>query len=288
MEPKKHHYLPQFLLKQWVGSDGRLCQFSKPRGDIVKPLRVFPAQTGFQNRLYSLRSWPEDVAHTVEKFLFKPVDTNAAIGLDFLNRGIPKEDWPFRVVDAWATFLLSLHLRMPEDLAILRERWSGKVSEIIAKLDSDRQQDIDATPLADREREFEGEVFTILSDLTHSDVIRRKFIEMHWSVVTFHKVAETLYFSDRPIFRTAPLASRDGALLMPIGPKQIFVAANDLRVLQRIIADPSKANLRETNKLVVSQANNYAYSIDDTPLRFMQNNFGTFVEDRPISGTRTS
>ena len=41
-EPIHHHYLSVFYLSRWVGSDGRICRFSRPYGDAVKAGRVAP------------------------------------------------------------------------------------------------------------------------------------------------------------------------------------------------------------------------------------------------------
>lgn len=249
-------------------------------------MRVFPSQTGYQDRLYSLNDWPDTAAHEVEKLFFKPVDTAASDALNLLKAGIPKSKLDPRITDAWATFLLTLHLRMPEDLEILRSRWREKSTQIIQDMDEVRQREYLSKAPSERVREFERELFTMLVDLNRSELMRRTFIEMHWIVVDFTSVDETLYFSDRPIFRTAPLASRNGTMMMPIGPKHLFVAAIDLEVAKAISKANVRKNLRETNKLVVSQAQKYAYAIDDRPLRFMQNNLGTFRDVRPIAGSQ--
>jgi hypothetical protein len=48
---EKHHYIPQFYLNRWAGTDGRLCEYSRPY-DIVKPKFVHPSGTGYERGLY--------------------------------------------------------------------------------------------------------------------------------------------------------------------------------------------------------------------------------------------
>ena len=43
----KHHYMPEFYLKQWVGDDGRLCEYRRWPGRITRK-RQFPAATGYE------------------------------------------------------------------------------------------------------------------------------------------------------------------------------------------------------------------------------------------------
>ncbi|WP_354002189.1 DUF4238 domain-containing protein [uncultured Reyranella sp.] len=31
----KHHYIPVFYLKSWIGTDGKLCEFSRPHKTVV-------------------------------------------------------------------------------------------------------------------------------------------------------------------------------------------------------------------------------------------------------------
>jgi len=42
-EGEKHHYIPQFYLKQWTGVDRRLCEYSRPY-DRLKTRRRFPSE----------------------------------------------------------------------------------------------------------------------------------------------------------------------------------------------------------------------------------------------------
>jgi hypothetical protein len=55
-EPK-HHYIPVFYLKQWMGGDDRVCEFSKPH-DRVKPRRTHPDGTGYVRGLNTIAGLP--------------------------------------------------------------------------------------------------------------------------------------------------------------------------------------------------------------------------------------
>ena len=116
--PNKHHYLPEFYLKNWCLEDDKVCQFSQPFQGITRERRVYPAETGFQKRLYSLREFPEEVAHQVESQFFSLVDSEAAVALKVMTSG--SLSLTPRQRSAWTRFLMSLLLRMPEDIENFR------------------------------------------------------------------------------------------------------------------------------------------------------------------------
>ena len=58
-DPKKHHYVPEFLLKGWYRQDGRVAVYSRKAGRVVIDWRT-PEHTGFEGNLYSISALPED------------------------------------------------------------------------------------------------------------------------------------------------------------------------------------------------------------------------------------
>ena len=86
----RHLYIPEFYLKRWAdrGGTGQLIEFSKPWGDIVKPKRVYPRQTGFLDRLNEMRGFPPETADIIKKSFFSPVASKAADVLAKMKAGI--------------------------------------------------------------------------------------------------------------------------------------------------------------------------------------------------------
>jgi hypothetical protein len=78
--PIKHHHLPVFYLKRWVGDDGRLCQFSRPHLEVVAH-RKYPSQTAYVERLYELPGLSLDKAQQIEQRFMQRVDSLAAEAL---------------------------------------------------------------------------------------------------------------------------------------------------------------------------------------------------------------
>src|SRR5687767_7784784 len=99
-------------LMRWQGADGRVCEYGRPYGNIVKPRRSHPDGTGYVKRLYSIDGAPEDEAHSFEAGFMSPADSLAADALVKLeNNG--NAEWTPRLRDAWTRFVLSLLVRNP-------------------------------------------------------------------------------------------------------------------------------------------------------------------------------
>jgi hypothetical protein len=74
--PRKHHYVPVFYLKQWTGTDGRLCEYKNSGGQILTR-QTFPAGTGYERDLYRVEGLPDALAHVIESKFMHMVDTEA-------------------------------------------------------------------------------------------------------------------------------------------------------------------------------------------------------------------
>src|ERR1700728_779884 len=107
----KHHFVPVFYLKQWAGTDERICEYRR-RYHGVLPKRVFPDGTGYVHGLYSVPGLPEKDEQYVEKRFMSRIDNDAAIALRWiLDETKPAGDLPDRLKVSWAQFIYSLTLR---------------------------------------------------------------------------------------------------------------------------------------------------------------------------------
>ena len=83
----RHHYLPCFYLSRWTtAEDGRFCEFSRPYKE-VKPKRVFPAGTAFEEDLYVIPGLPDERRHALEKQFFGSIDQQAKDISDLMLQG---------------------------------------------------------------------------------------------------------------------------------------------------------------------------------------------------------
>ncbi len=118
-DPIKHHYSPQFYLRQWAGPDGRLFRYHRPHIEtVVSP--ISPEYTGFEDYLYTVNSAADP--QIIEKAFFSPVDSAAAPVLErFLDLGpglviLPSNALTNQEKSDWVRFLTSLQHRGPHSL----------------------------------------------------------------------------------------------------------------------------------------------------------------------------
>ena len=178
-EGEKHHYIPQFYLKQWTGADRRLCEYSCPY-DRLKARRRFPSETGFEYGLTTSTTYPEPVSEIVERKLMQAIDDSASkafryllannvIGLDANGRS------------AWARFLMSLMRRTPEAVQDIHDRLQRSFAEI-DRLNPPPPDASEEELAADRLGRVEQRKALLLQDLVNSELNGTALINMRWIV----------------------------------------------------------------------------------------------------------
>lgn len=279
MEPKKHHYIPRFYLSRWAADDGRLVEFSKPYKGIVKPKRVHPAGTGYEDNLYGFAWSSGSQPQALEKVFFGPVDTKAAEALAMIEAGISEHEWapPYR--SAWTRFILSLLLRTPEDLATLKAEVKSDWLKELPGLDEKyaaAKGPTDPPTLAEylemQQPEFYARsAYRILPGLIDHYGIGSVINGYTWRLLTFSDAAPELLTSDRPLWMTPTILEQNAFLIMPIGPKRAFAAS-----LNPHIQYNDEVSLARTlNLFSASYARKYVYARSDAALNFVVENMGT-------------
>ncbi len=81
---QRHHYIPEFYLKQWAGPDGRICEFCRRYKGIVNPRMTYPGGTGYVENLYTLAGFPPETAQLIENKFFRATDQFASDALNIL------------------------------------------------------------------------------------------------------------------------------------------------------------------------------------------------------------
>jgi hypothetical protein len=110
--PRKHHYVPAFYLKHWIGADGRLCEHKRVYGKVA-PRKTSPDGTGYQKDLYRADGLPEEDANRLESKFMHMLDTRACLAHQKLLSG-DNTAWDEPKRSAWSRFIMSLLFRNPE------------------------------------------------------------------------------------------------------------------------------------------------------------------------------
>lgn len=282
---KRHHYIPEFYLSRWSsGEQKKLVQYSKPYGGIVKPYEVSPKQTGWVPKLYWLNGLPNEVASAVEDEFFKPIDTHASIVMSNMHAGSQSFSPADRV--AWTQFLMSLVFRHPENLKATKERLSRTIRTTTRAQERQyrkvRAPD-DPKTLAEALRlEIERDpdrvhrqVVELVADITGSEKIGRHIYSMRWGSLRMPLGVPALLTSDRPLHWFGGLADRGCHILMPIGPKRVFYAVNELEMAAQIMTHTPTKLVEILNEHTVRRARDYVYGMTDDRLDYVQQYMGT-------------
>lgn len=278
---QKHHYIPEFYLKQWAGSDGRLCEFSRPYDKVIAKMK-HPGATGYSRGLYTIKGAPPNLADAFENKYLSVADGLAATSLRVMvnEKYVPTGDQKI----AWTRFMMSLIYRTPEGV----ERTYTKIKQYYASKDvSELQKRYSELRAASDPQTIEeyvrsrGEpmvrrtMITHLLDIIESDKVRDKIMEMHWHMAEIRGMRYPLLSSDRPLIMTNGIAYSHSHIVMPLSPYHIFIAANSDDEVRKIkqLAQNGELVSRMNDKMG-RQARKFVYGIDNRQLRFVENRLG--------------
>ncbi len=141
-EPIYHHFVPQFYLRRWANAERKVCRFSRPYDKIIPKMTPISGTVG-KNRLYELKTALPGMAQAYEKGPMKAIDTAASRVLDLLESG-KLESLTLDQRKMWAGFLMSMLMRGPKDIDVLKaqyaQEWQGYAQEIVADVEASENE----------------------------------------------------------------------------------------------------------------------------------------------------
>jgi Protein of unknown function (DUF4238) len=286
--PRKHHFVPVCYLQQWCSyKDGKLYEFAIKHGKFVAR-RVGPRRTGFQEDLYSFPELPADAAQHLESRFLQLVDSDAAIALK-QHLQMTADPWPPKLMTAWSRFLMSLLMRHPDVMsefrAAAKSLWSKGGGETQRNYETIRKPGDPETfeeyaTLIDPLLEVKVRLNLIISAFDNPR-IGNHLNGMKWAVADVTASPYCLMTCDRPLV-LHNLGDPNGSLFLPIGPKRLFVAANN----EKVVSEFSKGNpsqvVEKANEMIVARARRYVYSRDDYQRDFIRRTMSTKMEPTPL------
>ena len=285
--PRDHHFIPAFYLKQWVGADGKLEQFSKPR-DRVVVRRLSPDATGYQTDLYAFPELPREQAQFLESEYFQYADDMGYKALEAHLTGRPLP-WSAELVSAWSRFLVGVHLRHPDAIPELRAgakaEWDRSGAASQAEYEKIRKPGDPATfddymaktdPLVPSKVQLN----MIIKALDNAEVCAH-INRMPFAVIDVSGARSTLLTSDRPVEIHA-LPEPRGLVSMPISPTMLFVAVNETGTFDILRRNSPDSLVRHINKSLVSRARRYVWARNRSAQSFIERQFGTAREPLPL------
>lgn len=275
----KHHYIPQFYLRPWLGRDDKLQEFRRGYKGRLQTGRYGTDVTGFEHDLYAMPEVSPEERHRIERVFMGMVDNRATEVRNRLLEGNVPQDPELR--QAWATFLLSLRMRNPEAVAQLKRRFIsdwGRLDEVMEAL----YQGVENIPWSIAEYlrtrsavAAERQALTFLTDIVDSSLVLRFVPSMAWDVIDLSSASRTLMTSDRPLMMSNGLNSPEGHLALAISPTKLFVACTASRKRLEFARMPVSQLVRSANDSVVGQGRKYVYALDKTPFGYVEKQMGT-------------
>ena len=273
-QPRRHHYLPVFYLRRWVGSRGRVCRYYRPRDRVVAS-DVGPDFTGYEEGLYQLDGTADP--QMIETKFFRAVDNNAAPVLEsMLHEGPGALDEDKR--RSWTLFLMSMLMRSPHSL----DEIGSVINDFFrANLEKSHQSDYAASRQPDdpvsiydftmkRTPDLAQAYKAALPDMIDNDVIGKQIINMRWAMWALSAAPYTLLTGDRPCMTSRGIADPGCMLSLPVSPTHLFVAAHDIGLLRRLAAQPARDTVRNSNDCTVKLAVQNVYGCTAGQLTFSE------------------
>jgi hypothetical protein len=282
LKGQKHHYIPEFYLKQWAGHDGRLIEFCRRHRNLVVPRPTFPGGTGYVRGLYTIEDAPPHIADVFEDRFMSVADGIAAESLRVMlnDHLVPTGDQKI----GWTRFMMSLLYRTPEgvarSLAMVKKYYEEKHLQDVRKVYTELKRPED--PETPEEyvaiigaRATSRTTIQHLMDIIESERVREKIMNMQWHLGRIAGLKHQLLTSDRPLVMTNGIALADSHIVMPLSPEHIFIAANTDEEVAKIKALSQTGELAvRLNDRVARQARKFVYAHDRSQLRFVANRLG--------------
>lgn len=275
----KHHYIPRFYLQKWAIRNGELCQYRQYAPGKISPNRKAPDGTGYEVDLYRIDGLPDELAHRVEKEFMHVLDTRASL----IHEKMANASGPIKLenidFDIWTSFLLSLRARNPEAVKTIKEGIIGIYNESETRLkesyperrsegDPETYEEFIAIHGARRNSET---AMNFLRRLINNQRLGPTIQNFHWNVLFIGENSKhTLLTSDRPILMPYGLKYADSFIGVPLGPRKLFVAAKDIRIIRNLLGMRGNELVGMSNEFTVKQARSYVWGIDDSQLSFVR------------------
>lgn len=284
--PTRHHYIPQFYLKCWAGTDGLVNRYAIENGK-VKMRRQSPRSIGFQENLYRapqehLTEWQ---AQTLETHFFGPIDSLAAKALRRLLIGdLNLDGWLPEERQGWVMFVRSLMIRSPEGVAAAKSRLRVIFEATLKELKTDydfRRTAADPETFAQFKAMLhpyhpERAAMQSIAHTIGSETVGQRILDAQWAVVDVAGSPHRLLMSDaKPAHIGLDLPN--GHIMLPVSPNKIFVAATDMRFLKALRETPESDLVHAMNRRTVGEATRFVVSSDAHQSRFIENRMGSDV-----------
>ncbi|CAJ4802881.1 Uncharacterised protein [Burkholderia pseudomallei] len=272
----KQHYIPDFLLKQWVNAQGKLTHFSRRTDGKVFSGRRSSRGAGYEEHLYSLEdgSGAKDT-HLERDFFARLVDDPAApVHAKLLGGKI--NELSETECAAWSRFLVAQMVRVPSMVRYVRVAGRQLMLSDVDAIELPKEIQLQTGGLTLREYlESEGAwrldnastrtLLTIIESRKLNDV----FLRAYWATCEARSCKWNFVIGDRPLLYEGQMTD-DFLFSLPLSPTMLFFATNQPQTINTIATSGEREFVSTINKDSTSKADIYVYATDSHQLPLIE------------------
>jgi uncharacterized protein DUF4238 len=286
-EPRKHHYVPQWHLRQWVSSDYKLQSFMRLEDGSLSSRRISPKSIAFEQDLYSWASQNHDNPQELEKEFFQKLDTTAAQAAEIL-REPGTTPMPMDLRSHWARFLTASILRLPLELQMIKSYSRDLYLDQVESMSATKVKQITQNEWAKFIDTFFPGYLSDLSLKSYIDFLQDHqsidtWLRLQWWVEKVDNAQYSLLTSDKPLIMRGIQGMKEGFLaFMPLSPRRLFCATDDPLMAYLIVNGQSDFCVNWSNNLQIKMARKYLFAEDEKLQWHIEKFFGEGFPDPPL------
>jgi hypothetical protein len=299
--PRKHHYIPEFWSKRWIGSDGCAERYTMPAHGKIVCYRKPPSAIGWRASLYELPAYKGTLSN-FEVTFFRKIDQRASDLFDKIEHANNISLSEFETV-SFSLFIVSLLHRSPAAIVLLESSTKTTLDKLLIDL-REKYQSIRGNGDPEIFEDFYDHYDDIkkLSNLSNvfgtlilSENIAKFISNLHWFKLDLSSSKFPLLLSDDPLIRTNGIAKPDGHIALPISPTQALVGVYERSFFNEISSNSATKLARLMNIQTVESAREFVVASDKRQHAFILRRFGadtrpTLIEqsvlDKPHDDTK--
>lgn len=260
-----HHYVSQFHLRKWEGSDGKIMRWGRVayNGNLTrKP--VSSAGTAYVRGLYSLQYVLSKESQQIEEKVFGKIETEARPVLEKLinDQALTSDDryW-------WAIYLNASMMRVPHVVQRLKESAErhavGSLSMnhgeyLAAKGNASEATLMEWVKNNDPGRLANLPMRVLVGMLGKDDAIER-FLQLNWIVRDVSTANSRLMIGDDPFRRVGDFFKPRTLISIPLSPTQAFFGTDAPDIVQHILRLAPRELIKASNIEELRAAKRFAY-----------------------------
>jgi hypothetical protein len=275
----KHHFVPAFYLRRWAAQDGKLIEFSRPRGREVFSRRTPPTATGYERDLYKFDNLTGEMVQLLETKFLAPNDYLASRALTkLISSGRLRLNSAEQ--SSFVRFLVGFRVRHPDPFKELRSHILNYASSPDPKTSAAykeiRGPGHPATLeewIAAQTPEVHDRIRVSLAQAAmDNERIGTRVLGMTWRVIDVRHADDLLMTSDWPLENNLGLTS--GYIALPLSPHLFFIAAYQPSTIDQLARSSHRQLVHLMNRHTVRRARRYIWAANDRQRAFVEKHFG--------------